>query len=497
LSLSRNVTANITGQAITALLALGFIPVYVRLLGAEGYGLVGVYSAAYTILGIVDSAIQTLLIRSAAQSRATTALESLANLVVTLELVLLAFGSLLVAATWLAAPYLADQVFKRQALSAEDIGVALIAMGVALSLRLFEGLYRACLMGLEKQVHYNLIAVAGQTLRWGGAAAVLHWVAASIDAFFWWQVGAALCSVLVLRLAMFRVGGVRPGGKPVWRELVQERRFIVGMIAISVGAVLLTQLDKLLLAKLVPLAELGVYTLATTAAGALMLPVAAIADAMYPRLVRQWRLRNNAAFGQQFHLGAQLVTVVAGTAACVGIVFAADILGAWTGDAELTRSVGPVFQMLLAGNLLNAFMWMPYRAQLAAGWTGLAARVNLIAVVILAPLILVVVPRAGITGAAWIWIALNAGYVLLGVHWMFKRLLIGEKLAWYAKDLALPLTTGAAPSVATALLHGHAGSLPADLLLAAAAAAAGLISAALAANRLRPAILNAIRIDRT
>jgi O-antigen/teichoic acid export membrane protein len=57
----------------------------------------------------------------------------------------------------------------------------------------------------------------------------------------------------------------------------------------------------------------------------------------------------------------------------------------------------------------------------------------------LVPAILWATPRFGAIGAAWAWVLLNAGYVLIGIHFMYTRLLPTEKWRWYWQDLALPL----------------------------------------------------------
>jgi O-antigen/teichoic acid export membrane protein len=72
-------------------------------------------------------------------------------------------------------------------------------------------------------------------------------------------------------------------------------------------------------------------------------------------------------------------------------------------------------------------MHIPYMLQLAHGWSGFAARINLVAVAILVPATLWVTPRYGAIGAAWVWVCLNAGYVIFGMHFMYKRILIYEK----------------------------------------------------------------------
>jgi hypothetical protein len=84
-------------------------------------------------------------------------------------------------------------------------------------------------------------------------------------------------------------------------------------------------------------------------------------------------------------------------------------------------------------------MWIPYQTQLAYGWTRLGLQINIVAVSLIVPAILWVTPRYGAVGAAWAWVSLNAGYIFIGIHFMYRRILRTEKWLWYRQDLLYPL----------------------------------------------------------
>ena len=72
----------------------------------------------------------------------------------------------------------------------------------------------------------------------------------------------------------------------------------------------------------------------------------------------------------------------------------------------------------------------------------MAIKINVITVALLVPTIILVVPKYGAIGAAWVWVALNSGYVLIGVHFMYQHILNSEKWIWYRDDVFLPLAVG-------------------------------------------------------
>jgi len=96
---------------------------------------------------------------------------------------------------------------------------------------------------------------------------------------------------------------------------------------------------------------------------------------MQPELVRK------------YHQDAQMVSVLMGSVAVILIVSAQTILQLWTHDTELANRSATVLRLLALGNLLNGLNWIPYQTQFAYGWTGLATRVNIVAVVIIIPAI--------------------------------------------------------------------------------------------------------------
>jgi O-antigen/teichoic acid export membrane protein len=102
-----------------------------------------------------------------------------------------------------------------------------------------------------------------------------------------------------------------------------------------------------------------------------------------------------------------------------------------------------LLSILICGTALNGLITVPYALQLAHGWTRLALYTNLVAVVVLAPLIVFMAGRYGAIGGASVWVILNAGYVFIAVHFMHLRLLKSEKWRWYWQDVGVPLAASA------------------------------------------------------
>jgi len=441
MSLKKNIFANYLGQGWTAAMGLAFIPVYIRYLGVEAWGLVGFMSMLQGWFTLLDMGLTPALGREMARFQAGEhSAQSIRDLLRSLEIIYGGVAVAVVGIVWLIAPWVSMHWLSAAQLSVASLAQAIGMMGIVLAARMAEQVYRGAIQGLQRQVWLNGAQSLLATLRWGAVVGVLAWVSPSIEAFFLWQGLVSLLSVVILSSQTYH--WLPPGERPARFDMPairRIRRFAGGMAATMLLALLLTQVDKLILSKLISLENFGYYTLAASVAGALGFLVAPIATAVLPHLTELVAKSEQKALIMTYHRASQWLAAVLIPAALVIAAFAEPLLYAWTGNISLAQQAAPVLALLALGTMCNGIMHIPYMTQLAHGWTGFAVRVNIVAVSILIPAILWAVPRFGAVGAAWVWLALNAGYVLVGMHFMHRRLLPGEKWRWYRDAVFKPL----------------------------------------------------------
>lgn len=430
--LRKNLIANYLGQGWVALMGLAFIPVYIKYLGLEGWGLVALMSTLQAWLLLLDAGLTPAVSREMARfTGGQLSAQAVRYLLRTLEGFYAIIAALVVGSFTLASPWMASHWLTAKHLPVADTTWALVAMGGVLAGRLVEQGYRGILRGLHHHVWLNGVEALLATFRWAGAAGVIA-IQPSLTAFFFWQVLASLLSLCVLSREARRVLPPAPlAGRFDFQCLWRLRRFAGGMAMVTLLALGLTQIDKLFLSALLPLDEYGVYMLAATLAGGLSFLVMPATLAVGPRLAQLVAQGDEAGVANLFHKASQWVAAIIVPVALTMVLFSRDVLWVWTGDPVLADRSAPLLRLLALGTLLNAFMHIPYQTQLAYGWTGLAVRANAIAVAVLLPAIVISVPEHGAIAAAWIWCLLNAGYVVLVPHFMHDRLLKGEKWQWY------------------------------------------------------------------
>src|SRR5208283_5884335 len=62
-----NVVANYVGSFWTSLMSLAFVPLYIRFMGIESYGLVGMFASLQALFGILDLGLSATMNREMAR----------------------------------------------------------------------------------------------------------------------------------------------------------------------------------------------------------------------------------------------------------------------------------------------------------------------------------------------------------------------------------------------------------------------------------------------
>jgi O-antigen/teichoic acid export membrane protein len=476
-------------------MALAFIPLYIKYLGIEAYGLIGLFGVLQAWLALLDMGMTPTLNREMARfAGGIHSAVSIRDLLRSIEIIALCIAILVGLVIWAVSGWLASDWLRAEKLPIATVAQAFTIMGAVTSLRFVEGIYRSAIIGLQRQVLYNGVNSALATVRGLGAVGILMWVSPTIEAFFVWQGLISILTLSVLAGVTYRTLPKAERGAQFSIPAIRGiGLFAGGMMGITFLALLLTQVDKILLSKLLTLSDYGYYSLATVVAGALYTLVGPITQAWFPRLSELHAANNQAELISKYHQGAQLVSVFMGSAAIIMIAFAEPILLLWTRDADLARRSATLLSILALGNLLNGLMWIPYQTQLAHGWTGLAIRTNIVSVTLIVPAILWVTPRYGAEGAAWVWVILNSGYVIISIHFMFHRILQVEKWRWYGRDVFQPLLiAGLVAGVCTQFMPPNM-TLPQQLAWLVLVSAFTLLGSALAASLIRQSIVSGLK----
>jgi O-antigen/teichoic acid export membrane protein len=438
LTVFRNIAANVGGAAAALAATLVAVPLYLRLLGPEAYGLVGVFTTVSVAALALDLGLGATLNRELARLRARGDTGGFGDLVTTLEAGAWTLGVLFAAAFALAAPVITGRWLTFSTLAPAEVTRALRLMALALPALTARTLYQAGLNGLERQGRANALLATASVARAAATVAALLWLGGTVATFFVAQVTLFYLEVAAWRLTLVaalpdaaRRGRVRPR---VARPTLGFTAGVAGTMLLALG---LTSVDQVILSAILPLAQFGYYTLAVAAANALGQIVQPVTTAVYPRFSRLVEEGDQRRMADEYHFFSQLVAVLVLPAGCVLAFFPDEVLTLWTRSPVAARAAGVVLALRAIGTMLNALMHVPHVMQLAVGWSTLAARVNAVALVAVVPATIALGLAAGGAGAALVWVALNLAMLVFAMAWMHTRVLPGELARWYG-HLLLP-----------------------------------------------------------
>ena len=476
MSTKNNVIANVLGRVWGSLMSFAFVPLYVRFMGVEGYGLIGFFTSMLAIFFVLDMGLSVTLNRELARLGPDAADRATARtLVRTLEIIYWIIGVVVCAFIVAAAPAIATRWLNvKQLPLAEAVG-AVRLMGLVAMFRWPVALYSGALMGLRRQVLLNVVTSLMTTLQGGGAVLILWLVTPTVTAFFTWQAFTAFIQIAILVAVTWRNIPLEHHrarfGRAVLRSIAG---FSAGITGITLLSAIMSQLDKFALSRMLPLEEFGYYSMAAAIGGLLVPAGGAVYSAVFPVFAAMVANARHDELERLYHKSCELLAVMIIPAATVIAFFSTDLLTVYLRDPRVVQGVSLLLTLQIIGNCFLTLMLLPLGLQLAFGWTKLSVYKNVVAVILYVPLLFLMVSRFGAPGAAALWIMVTFGYFLFEVQIMHRRILRGHQWRWYFIDTGVPATVSIFVVGLARLVVGPAMPVLPRLLVIVAAGAASL-----------------------
>lgn len=462
-----NAGANFIGSVWGAVMGLIFVPVYLRYIGIESYGLIGLFNSVIAFIVLLDFGLSPTINRELAQLSGDGGREQeMKDLKRTLERLNWASAAFIATIFILMSPLISRYWIQPKNLELASVTRALVIMSFNIAIQFTINFYIGGLMGLQKQVLLNSINIICATVRFVGSFLVLALFSPTIEAFLIWQ-GISLLLQAILMSATLKLSLPESSDKPRFRKDLLRRvgRFAAGVTGITIVSLVLTQTDKIILSKMLLLEDFGYYTLAVSIASmAISVIINSIAHAAFPRFSRFAADGDDAGLSTFYHHCCQIASVLLFPIIVTLALFSHEILILWTRDQTIADNTYVLLSIVAVGTGLNSLMWLPYFLQLAHGWTKLTFYINLIAIFILVPALIWGALHYGAIGGATAWLVLNAGYMIVNPFLMHRRILKGEALRWYSRDVFIPFFGVMVVGFAGKLLMGSITTRPAMLL---------------------------------
>ena len=378
MKLARNLSAGMLSSVYAAALGIGVVPFYLKFLGVESYGLIGFFATAQALFQLLDLGMAPTLNRQVARDSASTQMDGIRGLLRTLEIVYWGVAGLILMLMLAFGPMIGAHWLNSSTLSAATMSHAVMLMGLVAACRWPAGLYQGALNGLQRITVSSAISIATVSLGSLGAIAMLAYVSRTIEAFFVWQAAVGLLSALVLRTVTWRAVGGVSGAHFDGNVLKSIWRFSASMMALTMSGLIFSQLDRVLLSKLLSLEAFGQYVLAGVVASGLSLLITPFYNAIFPRFSAHVASGETVGLYDLYKFCGRLLATCLFPTALIIALAGKEIIDVWTGNVQLAASVAPIASLLAVGTAIHGTMYIPHALQLAQGKVFIPLIVNLV-----------------------------------------------------------------------------------------------------------------------
>lgn len=439
MSIRRNFAFGLANSIWTAVIGLLVVPLYLKYLGVEAYGLIGFFVTMQAILQLLDMGLAPAINRETARNLAAGNLSGSGNLLHTLAIVYWSMAGVIALLLIAFAPLIASSWLQSKHLAQQAISNSVMLMGLVVACRWPIGLYQGALIGAQRLAASSIVSIAMVTLGNLGAVAVLAFVSPTIEAFFIWQAGASLVYAITIRWAAWRTIGRATSVSFDVGQLKTVWRFSAGMSGIAFLGLLLNQLDKVLLSKIITLEAFGHYMLASVLVSGLFVIVSPTFNTIYPRFTAMVAAGEIAKLTEIYRLGTRALATILFPAAMMLAAFSEELVQIWTGNPDVASHVAPILSLLVMGTAIQGIMYFPYALQLAYGMTSLPLTICTVMVLAMVPMTIFLAWNYQAEGGAMAWLAVNVLYLLLGTWLTHRQLLKDIRNKWLTNDVGIPL----------------------------------------------------------
>lgn len=446
-SLKRNIVSVYTSQIYVTGVGIAMTPLYIRYMGPEAYGLIGFFSVLQALFNFLDMGLTPTTARETARYGGG-AMDALNYRRLTRALEGVFFGVALVGGTlmFVSADRVASDWLSISALSYAETSASIQLMSAVVVLRWISGFYRGVIGGHERLFWLGVFNAGIATLRFVLVMPLLIFFDATPVAFFKFQLLVAFIEISTLAWFAYRLMPAVPFNKRIsweWAPLKSPLKFSLSIAFTASVWVLVTQTDKLVLSRILPLSDYGYFSVAVLVASGIAILSGPVSGAIMPRMARLHAENRHEDINAVYRHATQLVMVVVVPVSLVLAFYPEEVLWAWTGDATLVEKAAPVLRLYSVGYCVLAASAFPYYLQYANGNLSLHVIGNVLFIALLIPSVIFGTLRFGMEGAGWAWLAANSVYFIAWVPLVHKRFFPGQHLNWLVRDIfaiAVPAT---------------------------------------------------------
>lgn len=442
-SLKRNIIFNYAGQFYVGFIGIAVLPLYLKYLGAEEYGLIGIFTLMQAWMQILDLGLSPTLSKEIASNDKKNPLNKIRLLVRSLEIIFIGIAvtagiSIIAASGWISTSWL-----KLHETPIETASACVMLMGIIIAIRWPVSLYKSGINAYEHQAAQNIITIAVVTLRFPLTLVLVMFGKIDIFGYFAVQLIISILELFVFRFKLYQLLPTKTSRTPLFSasEIKRVSPFAMSVAYTGFLWVIATQVDKLILSSTLNLKDYGYFTLIASICSAIVVISAPISTAILPRLISNLSQGKDHEMINLYRSSSRFVTCILAPVVIVVALYPFELVNAWTGNIEAAKWTQAILPLFIVGNGLIALTSFPSYIQYAHGNLKINIIFNTVTTIFFIPIMYYAATHYGPIGAGYAWVAFRAGSLLalsIIVHNRFAKTIT---IRWLVRDIATPIAT--------------------------------------------------------
>ncbi len=398
--LARNATLNLVTEGWIFFVLIVAIPKLVSYLGETGFGLFSIAWVVVGYLAFLDIGVSSATTKFISEYLAKCERSELGGLIRTAlaanGIMGLVAGALAVAIS----PLLIRYAFKVPESLYDEAFRVFVAAAFALPVLLIQGVLRAALSSYQRFDWINLVNGSVISIQWL-MIALLAWRGYGVVTVVWVAVIARAVMVTIYVILLRRlIPGVYSHASFCWEALWRLLHFGLWVSVSQVMSPILVYLDRMMIAAMVSLAAVTIYTIPTEVFNRLGALPSCLMATLFPAFSHHSAIvSEKGQLTRLYSVSTRYLLFALLPLFALLFVDARDILTVWMGATFASQGT-LVLQILAVGALVNFLARIPYGAVQAVGRPDITGKIHLLELPIYVALCVILIPRWGLDGAA-------------------------------------------------------------------------------------------------
>ena len=436
----KNLIVAVFNSLWSAIIAFSLIPIYVKFLGIETFGIISLYTTLNVFLQIFDFGIYPTIIRETAQNFKKDSISTFEKTIQTFLFVNIFMSIIFLIVAISFSDLLAQNWLNKTSIPQETVSNCILLIGILIACRWPILVFQGLLYGSDNAVYGFIINIIMVTFNAVGSIIILLFFSTDIEHFFVWQILSGVIYTIIIFILCKRKTKLFFWGKISLTDIKNGWSLTSPLWLVTASGILFSTSDKLLLSNLLSLDKYGIYMLAISSATILQIIVNPFYTIFYPKFSKLFKQNDILEASKLHSLLVRLMCFILLPIGLFIIVTSDFLILLWTRDPNLTLSITPLFNLILLASIFNGITFIPYILQLSFAKNWIPFSLNLFFTFINVPLIFYLLQLYGFFGAGMAFLIIQLLYFIINPILVSKYVCNLVTINQFIKDCFLPIT---------------------------------------------------------